>query len=92
VCNKLQRVMFGTPLSCWEARQDGLPCGPDAKLFQPLKKEMQTRKYPRTLQEAFGPHTSREITPSDDNRRKDRITVVGCLLAIAALSVILWLT
>jgi hypothetical protein len=47
---------------------------------------------PRTLQQAFGPHTSSYITPSEDNRRKDRITVIGCLLAIAALVAILWLT
>lgn len=27
---------------------------------------MQTRKYPRTLQEAFGAHTSREIHDPDE--------------------------
>lgn len=49
---------------------------------------MQTRKYPRTLQEAFGPHTSREIYTEDRNRKADRITCVGCLFAIAALAAI----
>lgn len=33
-CRKLVRVMFNTPLSCWEGRQPGLPCGPDALLFE----------------------------------------------------------
>lgn len=48
---------------------------------------MQTRRYPRTLQEAFGPYTSREIHAPV--HRNDRIVVAGCLAAVAALSVIL---
>lgn len=51
---------------------------------------MNTRKYPRTLQEAFGPHTSREIHAPRD--RNDTIVVAGCLAAVAALAAIvaLW--
>lgn len=47
---------------------------------------MNTRKYPRTLTEAFGPYTSQEIfVPSD---RNDRLVVAGCLAAVACLAVI----
>lgn len=45
-----------------------------------------TRKHPRTLQEAFGPYTSREIVNPTD--RADRIVVVGCLAAVAFLALI----
>lgn len=43
---------------------------------------------PRTLQQAFGPHTSREIYVEDRNRKADRITVIGCLIAAAAIAVV----
>lgn len=43
---------------------------------------------PRTLEQAFGPHTSREIYAEDRNRKADRLTVAGCLFAIAALAAI----
>jgi len=37
-----------------------------------------TRRYPRTLQEAFGPYTSNKI----DEPRKRRIPLVAKLLAV----------
>lgn len=58
----------------------------DATLTWQYKRSliMQTRKYPRTLQEAFGPHTSRDVqepvTPFD---RSDAIVMAGCALAVA---------
>ena len=43
---------------------------------------MQTRKYPRTLQEAFGPHTSREVLEkSGGYHLSDRIVLWGSWLA-----------
>jgi hypothetical protein len=51
---------------------------------------MQTRKYPRTLNEAFGPHTSKHITEEQDPMPTcDKIILVTCSLGIAALVVFL---
>ena len=51
---------------------------------------MQTRKYPRTLQEAFGPYTDSRIEeakrPLD---RDDKIVMVGCVVVAIALSIII---
>lgn len=33
-CKRMRRAMFNTPVSCWEGRQPGMPCGPDAKIFE----------------------------------------------------------
>ena len=46
---------------------------------------MQTRRYPRTLTEAFGPHTSTRITEKPDPMPKsDKIVLVACTLAAVA--------
>jgi len=45
---------------------------------------MQTRKYPRTLQEAFGPYTSRDITELDTFRWTP-IRIALCVVYAAAL-------
>lgn len=48
---------------------------------------MQTRKYPRTMQEAFGPYTDHEIVePVYD--RPDAIVLWVCTLAAAVLAVL----
>ena len=46
-----------------------------------------TRRYPRTLQEAFGPyaHGSQLHTEYDPMPKPDRIVLVACLLAGLAL-------
>lgn len=48
---------------------------------------MQTRKYPRTMQEAFGPYCSRSIEPMKSSRPKlltaDNITtLISAVVAI----------
>ena len=49
---------------------------------------MQTRKYPRTLQEAFGPHCSREIV--DPEERMPLHNKVLCVVyAVAIITLIL---
>jgi hypothetical protein len=41
-----------------------------------------TRRYPRTMQEAFGPYTSYEQLESEQDLHKpDRIVIIGCLIA-----------
>ena len=50
---------------------------------------MQTRKYPRTLQEAFGPYTSRHIAEPMD--KPDVIVAIASAAACVALLVILWI-
>lgn len=51
-----------------------------------------TKRYPRTLQEAFGPHTSSQIWAQPDPMHpKDRIVVRAALIAgVAGLIVILF--
>ena len=39
------------------------------------------RRYPRTLQEAFGPYTSRDVLPMRDPRTSRADRVLGALLA-----------
>ena len=47
---------------------------------------MNTRRYPRTLEQAFGPHTSRHITePDEPMPTADKIVVAASLIAAAAL-------
>lgn len=52
-------------------------------------KIMNTRKYPRTLEEAFGPYTGRKFEevkrPFD---REDKIVMWGCAVAFVALTII----
>lgn len=46
---------------------------------------MNTRKYPRTLNEAFGPYTSNEISePVRPMDWQDKVILVACTLAIVA--------
>lgn len=47
---------------------------------------MQTRKYPRTLQEAFGPHTSNEIYDQDDRAGYGRAWWLA-MLVISSISI-----
>lgn len=48
---------------------------------------MQTRRYPRTLQEAFGPYTSRDLQPMPDKSRAypDSWWIAIALIALAGL-------
>ena len=53
---------------------------------------MNTRKYPRTMQEAFGPHTSRSLyVEHDPIPRADKLILAGLVvfLAVAAIAVAL---
>ena len=53
---------------------------------------MQTHKYPRTLQEAFGPHTSREVLEkSGGYHLSDRIVLWGsCLASAVVVVLVIW--
>ena len=52
---------------------------------------MQTRKYPRTLQEAFGPYTDSRIEePKESFDRDDKIVMIGCVVAVIALTIIIY--
>ena len=48
---------------------------------------MNTRRHPRTVQEAFGPHTSREVQGMPDPRgtRTDRVLSVVLAVVLGAL-------
>ena len=54
---------------------------------------MNTRKYPRTMQEAFGPYTSDQLEPMPD---QDAVTDVALVLAsvaavaLAVVSLFVW--
>lgn len=49
---------------------------------------MQTRKYPRTLTEAFGPYTDNQIhEPEPDMHTHDRMVVVASALALIGLGI-----
>lgn len=51
---------------------------------------MNSRRYPRTLQEAFGPYTSRSISePYAPMHRSDKIVVAGCVVAALVLAVLM---
>lgn len=49
---------------------------------------MNTRKYPRTLNEAFGPYTSREVYDADESDYGAAWWVAITLVAMAALVVV----
>jgi hypothetical protein len=46
---------------------------------------MQTRKYPRALNEAFGPYASGPITEDEPMHKHDRIVLVASLLVAVSL-------
>ena len=54
---------------------------------------MNTRKYPRTMAEAFGPYTSNQLEPMPED---DAVTGVALVLAsvaavaVAAMAIFLW--
>lgn len=50
---------------------------------------MNTRRYPRTMQEAFGPYTSNDLQEMDEQpwHIKDLAVIVACFLILAALVV-----
>ena len=54
---------------------------------------MNTRKYPRTMAEAFGPYTSNQLEPMPE---ADTVTDVALVLAsvaavaVAAMAIFLW--
>jgi len=55
------------------------------------KKIMQTRKYSRTLNEAFGPYTSNTISEPDRPMDwQDKLVLAGCALATVFIGFIMW--
>lgn len=52
---------------------------------------MQTRKHPRTMQEAFGPYTSFDIADTPLFDWQDALVVVGCCVTVIAVAVILFI-
>lgn len=52
---------------------------------------MQTRKHPRTMQEAFGPYTSRDLLEKHEPHFdwQDALVMAGCTLTAVASAVIL---
>lgn len=53
---------------------------------------MNSRKYPRTLQEAFGPYTSHGIeSPREPMQRADVIVLIGCALSAVGLALTLFI-
>jgi hypothetical protein len=46
---------------------------------------MQTRKFPRTLEQAFGPYTSKDFTDPQDPMPMADLVVLGTCLASAAI-------
>ena len=53
---------------------------------------MNSRKHPRTMQEAFGPYTNYQITPPPRPFDwQDKVVISGCVLAAVAYIVILCL-
>lgn len=51
---------------------------------------MNTRKYPRSLEEAFGPYARGQIQePSRPMDWQDRVVIVGSVIAAVALAAIL---
>lgn len=52
---------------------------------------MNTRKYPRTLNEAFGPYTSNHIESDDPMPWQDKlVVVVSTVIAIGLLVLVAW--
>ena len=48
---------------------------------------MNSRKYPRTMQEAFGPYTSRELS-GPTYHQHDKIVMWGCVIAIVTVALL----
>jgi hypothetical protein len=48
-----------------------------------------TRKFPRSLEQAFGPYTSRDFIENDPMPDADRIVIAACAIGAVALVVIL---
>jgi hypothetical protein len=42
---------------------------------------MNTRKYPRTMQEAFGPYTDNQIAEDESMETADKVVVIACAVA-----------
>mgnify|MGYP003676374647 FL=1 len=52
---------------------------------------MDTRKYPRTLQEAFGPHTNYKLVVDNDPLSLSDVAIIaGCVLCAFGLAVTLY--
>ena len=51
---------------------------------------MQTRRHPRTLQEAFGPYTSNQIQEDLPFDWQDYVVMAASGVALAALVLIVW--
>ena len=53
---------------------------------------MNTRKYPRTMAEAFGPYTSNQLEPMHDDSVTDVALVLASVaaVAVAAMAIFLW--
>lgn len=54
---------------------------------------MNTRKYPRSMAEAFGPYTSNQLEPMpDDDAVTDVALVLACVAAVAltVLAIVMW--
>lgn len=54
--------------------------------------DMNSRRYPRTLEQAFGPHTSREVLEkSGGYHLSDRIVLWGsCLASAVVVALVIW--
>ena len=57
---------------------------------QQLENTVNTRRYPRTMQEAFGPYTSRELHEPDSDNEGLVWWAIMAALCIAAALVIAW--
>ena len=53
---------------------------------------MNTRKYARTMAEAFGPHTQDHLEPMPDDDVTDVALVLACVAAVAltVLAIVMW--
>ena len=53
---------------------------------------MNTRKYARTMAEAFGPYTSNQLEPMPDDDVTDVALVLACVAAVAltVLAIVMW--
>lgn len=53
-----------------------------------------TKRYPRTLEQAFGPYTSHQFVEQDPMPAGDKIVVGGCLaagLAVVVMAIVGWI-
>ena len=51
---------------------------------------MNTRKFPRTMQEAFGPYTSRDLCDSDSRAPARFALGIAYVIAFAVLALVLF--